>query len=48
MTVSSMLVLTVVVAAFAALAATLAWAQPHARQLSAATADAARPKRRPF
>ena len=48
MTASSMLILAAVVALFAGFAAALAWAQPHARQLSAAPAEMTRPKRRPF
>jgi len=48
MTASSMLILAAVVALFAGFAAALAWAQPHARQLTAAPAETTRPKRRPF
>jgi Flp pilus assembly protein CpaB len=48
MTASTMLVLAAVVTLFAGFAAALAWAQPHARQLTAAPADASRPRRRPF
>jgi Flp pilus assembly protein CpaB len=48
MTTSTMIVLAAVVALFAGFASALAWAQPHARQLTAAPADAPRPRRRPF
>jgi hypothetical protein len=48
MTTSTMIILAVAVAAFAGFAAALAWAQPHARQLSTASADTPRQKRRPF
>jgi hypothetical protein len=46
MTTSTMLILAAAVAVFAGFAAALAWAQPHARQLTAAPAP--RTKRRPF
>jgi len=48
MTTSTMIVLAAVVAALAGVAAALAWAQPHARQLSTANAETPRQKRRPF
>jgi hypothetical protein len=48
MTTSTMLILATAVALFAGFAAALAWAQPYARQLTAAPADASRPRRRPF
>jgi hypothetical protein len=48
MTTSMMLILATAVALFTGFAAALAWAQPHARQLTAAPADASRPRRRPF
>jgi len=48
MTTSTMFVLAAVVALFAGFAAALAWAQPHARQLTAAPAEVSRPRRRPF
>jgi len=48
MTTSTMLILAAVVALFAGLAAALAWAQPHARQLAAAPVETPRRRRRPF
>jgi hypothetical protein len=48
MTATTVIMLATVVSLFAAFAAGLAWAQPHARQLSAAPAEARRSKRRPF
>jgi hypothetical protein len=48
MTTSTMIIVTLAVAGFATLAAALAWAQPHARQLTAAPAELPRRKRRPF
>jgi hypothetical protein len=47
-TATTMIVLAAVVSLFAAFAAGLAWAQQHARQLTAAPAEAPRPRRRPF
>jgi hypothetical protein len=47
-TTTTMIVLASMVGLFAAFAAGLAWAQQHARQLSAAPAEVPRPKRRPF
>jgi hypothetical protein len=46
-TATTMITLVAVVSLFAAFVAGLAWAQPHARQLTAAPADAPRSKRRP-
>ena len=48
MTTSTMIILAAMVALFAGFAAALAWAQPHARQLTAAPAEMSRPRRRPF
>lgn len=51
MPVSTIIVLTAVVAAFAAFAGALAWAQLHTRHLTGTPAPAAatrRPKKRPF
>jgi hypothetical protein len=45
---TTMITLATVVSLFAAFAAGLAWAQQHARQLTAAPAEAPRRKRRPF
>jgi hypothetical protein len=47
-TATTVIMLATVVSLFAVFAAGLAWAQPHARQLSAAPAEARRPKQRPF
>jgi len=47
-TATTMIILAAVVSLFAAFAAGLAWAQPHARQLTTAPADTPRSKRRPF
>ena len=48
MTTSAALIVAAAVALFTGFAAALAWAQPHARQLTAAPAETTRPKRRPF
>jgi hypothetical protein len=48
MTATTVIMLATVVSLFAVFAAGLAWAQPHARQLSAAPAETRRPKQRPF
>jgi len=45
---TTMIFLASMVSLFAAFAAGLAWAQQHARQLSAASVEVPRPKRRPF
>jgi hypothetical protein len=45
MTTSTTLILAAAVTLFAGFAAALAWAPPHARQL---TAEMPRPRRRPF
>jgi hypothetical protein len=47
-TATTVIILTVLVALFAAFAGSLAWIQQHARQLSTASMDAPRPRRRPF
>jgi cell division protein FtsL len=43
-----MIILATMVSLFAAFALGLAWAQHHARLLTAAPVDAPRPRRRPF
>jgi hypothetical protein len=48
MTATTVIILAAMVGLFAAFAAGLAWAQQLTRHLSAAPADAPRPKRRPF
>jgi hypothetical protein len=48
MTTSTMIILAIAGAGFAALGATLALAQLHTRQPSVARAEMPRPKRRPF
>jgi uncharacterized protein involved in exopolysaccharide biosynthesis len=48
MTTSTMIILAVVGAGFAAAGAALAWVQLHTRQPSIARAESPRPRRRPF
>lgn len=48
MTASTLLILAAAVGVFAVFTAVLAWAQPHARDLSAAPVEASRRRRRPF
>lgn len=48
MSVTTVVILSVVGTLVAAFAGAFAWAQHHPRQLSTASADVPRPRRRPF